>query len=179
MQKNKALLGLVMFILIISFVFLRVGKQNSKTELYKYLPQLRKYDLYDVNIKKIYADASYKIPYNLLISFKSNTENIFEDLGLKNLHMVDTIKLRKSIWIEEYDIYFTMKSLNAIRYKSIKDEEKGIKWWKVINCINNYAAPYIDKGNERRIVQFGEQNNGRVVCCKTNNTYYLLIECWG
>lgn len=178
-QKLKILLGVIILVLFISYLFLRVEKDKAKSELYKYLPALIEYKVRNIKVKKIYADASYKMPYILLISFKSQDHLILKSLGLKNVQMVDTLVLKISTWPDEYDLYFTMHSLNALRYRSIKDEQDHIRWWKVGDCKNIYAAPYVDKMNRRRIVKFGEKKNGRIAGCKLVNNYYVLIECWG
>lgn len=177
--KTKFFLGVLILALIVSFAFLYIGKMQRKADVYDFLPQLRSYNLYDVRFEKIYADPSYTVPYNVLISFKEDTQNVFEGLGLKDVHTVDTATLKKAAWVEEYRLYFTMYSINAIRYKSIANDIKAIKWWNIAGCNNNYAAPYFDKNNKKGVVSFGQKNNGRVVCCRRGNVYYILIECWG
>lgn len=152
---------------------------QNVTTLYYYLPQLQGSNVYEVRSKKIYADPSYLTPYNVLISFKSEAQNVIEGLGLKQAHSVDTSVLKATTWIEEYRLYFMMQSVNALRYNSIENEAKKIKWWKVVDCTNNYAAPYFDKDAIRGVVGFGQKNNGRIACCRRGNTYYILIECWG
>ena len=179
MQKFKVYTASIVFIFILSVVIFQIQEHHSRSQLYKYLPKLKNYDLYDIKFRKMYPDPNYKIPYNLLVTFKSGNKNIIKELGLENIQKIDTNLLKKSTWMQEYRLYFTMQSLNGTRYKTLEDETKSIKWWKVRDCNNNYAAPYIDKDNIRQIVKFGELHNGRIVCCQRGKLYYLLIECWG
>ncbi|MNE71219.1 hypothetical protein D3C80_1670750 [compost metagenome] len=69
--------------------------------------------------------------------------------------------------------------MNAIRYNSILNAEKKIKWWNPNECVNVYASPFIDNLSKRGIVGFGKKNNGRIACCINLDTFYILIECWG
>lgn len=179
MSKGKFFIGFFIFIVVVLFTFYFIEKMQPKKEVYSYLPQLSKFNLYDVKFEKIYADPSYTIPYNVLISFKTDTQNLFSALGLIDIHTVDTSILRSASWVEEYKLYFTMSSINAVRYTSIENKANSIKWWNVRDCNDNYAAPYSDMDNKRKIVTVGQKNNGRIVCCKIGKVYYILIEVWG
>ena len=163
----------------ILFAFLYLPAMQSRSEVYHYLPQLKNHDLHNIKIKKIYADQSYLVPYNVLISFETDAQSVIQDLGLKNVEAVDTSVLKSLSWVEEYDLYFSMYSINAVRYVSIKKQIEDVKWWEIQQCYKNYVSPYFDSNDNRSTVFFGKKNNGRVVCCKNDKTYFLLIECWG
>lgn len=171
--------GLFLLVLIVLGTLFCLNRMKSESEAYDFLPELKKSNLNDVKFKKIFADPSYLVPYNVLISFKTDKKNILESLGLKKINDVDTNVLRTDTWIEEYRLYFTMQSVNGGRYKSMENEAKEIRWWNLIDSAKVFAAPYIDKSNVKRIVKFGEKNNGRIGCCKIGDTYFVLIECWG
>ena len=163
----------------ILLAFLYLPSMQSRSEVYRYLPQLQNHDLHNVKVEKIYADPSYLVPYSILVSFESDAQSIIQELGLKNMKTVDTSVLKSTLWVEEYDLYFSMYSINATRYASIKNQMEDVKWWQTQQCYENYASPYLDGKNKRSAVVFGKKNNGRVVCCKKGKTYFLLIECWG
>jgi len=170
------------FIMILSgilFAFLYLPGMQSRSEVYRYLPQLQNHDLHNLKVEKIYADPSYIVPYSILVSFESDAQSIIQELGLKNMETVDTSVLKSTSWVEEYDLYFCMYGLNITGNASIKNQIGDVKWCKMQKCYENYASPYLDGNNKRSTVVFGKKNNGRVVCCKKGKTYFLLIECWG
>jgi hypothetical protein len=177
-MKVKYLISLLAIsgILLIAFLCI-IGRQN-KIEIYSYLPELEKHELHNVKIKKIYADPSYVYPYSVVMNFDSDDKAIIQLLGLKNVETIDTTALKRSSWIEEYDLYFSMNSVNAVRYPSIQKKLDGIDWWKVNECSHNYAAPFLDSDDKKNIVGFNQRNNGRIVCCKNKTAYFILLECW-
>jgi len=181
-NRKKMKVRIFIFLIIIGgvvFAFLYLPGMQNRSEVYRYLPQLKNHDLRNVKVEKIYADPSYLVPYSVLVSFESDAQSIIQELGLKNMETVDTSVLKSTSWVEEYDLYFSMYSINAVRYVSIKKQIEDIKWWQMQQCYKNYASPYLDSNNKKSTVLFGKKNNGRVVCCKKEKTYFLLIECWG
>jgi len=183
MSKIKVIVFVCAILLIIYAAFFFLNKMQNQNNTFGYIPELQEFSIYDIKFKKIYADPSFIIPYNILISFRvdlKNSDKIIEKLGLKNNLNIDTVVLKSETWIDEYRLYFTMSSINAIRYKSIQNEVKKISWWKLNEEYNNnYASPYLDQNGKRGVVNFGEKNNGRITCYRDRNLFYLLIECWG
>lgn len=154
-------------------------RRQTKTEIYYYLPQLKKYHLYDVKFKKIYATQNYKIPYDVLIFFKSDEIGVVESLELREKINIDTAELKSYTWPIEFKLYFTMKSVNSSRYESLVEEERNIEWWKINESAKKFASSFLDSGHKKNIVNYSQNKNGRIVCFKDGNSYYLLIECWG
>ena len=179
MMKTKVFIFLLIICSALLAVVLFFRSMQSRSEVYNYLPQLKSHELKNIKVKKIYADPSYLVPYNVLMTFKSDDKTIIEELGLKTIEAVDTIKLKKSSWVEEYNLYFSMNSVNAVRYPSIKKQIDDIRWWEIVQCSLNYAAPYFDSNDNKSIVAFNQKNNGRIICCRKGNVYFILIECWG
>jgi hypothetical protein len=155
---------------------------NNKYEMLSYLVAMKNYDSYDVSIKKVFVDPSYNFPYNVYIKVsvpKNSHEQLIKDLGLIIRNEIDTMAIKSLTNNDEYQLYFTMKSINKSRNSSLQEAEKNIVWWPQNFESTIFAGSYLDTGKERKPVWFNQKRNGRIVASIKGDTIYFLIECWG
>lgn len=178
--RKAKFLSVVLSLTLAVFVFAMCSKED-KMDVTEYLPVLKKYDVQDIKCIKVLSDPSYLKPYSVFISFKTNkSEQLLNELLLKQISEVDTVQLKNKTWLDVYKLYFTLDCINASRYKSMQEEINKIDWWnRKVTKGTVYAGSYYDDDKIKQSVAFGNKSNGRISFVNVDNTVYILIDCWG
>lgn len=159
---------------------------SDNSQINQCLPEIKSCSFDSILYKKVYADPSYRIPYNIYMRLNiddSLKRKIISLLLLKSKKENDNSLLRSLTTSTEYNNYFKINSINAIRYDNLAKESQQIKWWTVDTIWNKeqdiYAASYFDDGNIKKAGCGNDRKNGRIVCCFKDRYCFILIECWG
>jgi len=179
----------ILFIVVVAFIIFFgatgiLNRTDDTKKLHYYLPLINDKKVSDLKFKKILSDPSYDQPYNIYISYEINedvtNEKIIKDLGLNNIANSDIVELRRNTWKEEYDIFFSMQSLNSRRNTSLLSKEREISWWRPTiqsKIVNAYF--FFDDLKSSKPVGFDKRHNGRIVISRNDGRLYILIESWG
>jgi len=179
MSRIKIIVFWILIVFTTSLLVYYFIDKGENEKLYNYIPSLSNYSVKHVKTKKILGDPSYLKPYDMIISFESEDSNISKLLGLKSREELDTSELKSKMSNIEYKNYFSLNGVNASRFNSIARGISDLKWWNPGNCNDATVAPYLDDGINKKIVDFGQNKNGKITCCRFGHIYYILIECWG
>lgn len=169
------------FIVLAACLFF--GCNNSKEQAEVYVNKLNKYPIQDVSYKKILRDPSYNYPYNVYIKFSMDSSYILKlikDLELVKSFAEDSSDFKRYMPRDEYDLFFTMSSINNSRSSLGKETEDEMSWWsfKEISSGTVYASAYKDSIGVKKVVPFNENFNGRLALTSYKSDIYILIECW-
>ena len=185
-MKSKLLIFILAAVLIIVVLWMFFKQPDNTSQVYYYLPELKGKHVEDLKYRKLLSDPSYNQPYNIYVSFKvdSNTTNeeLIADLGISKINDSDTSSLRQKTGVKEYEMFFTMQSVNCSRNSTLLAQQKEIDWWNSMENggVNVMVAGFLfDDLKTCKFVDFNSRHNGRIACCRYNGRLYVFIESWG
>ncbi len=169
---------LVFFIL--TFIFSCESKYEERL-IKRYIPVLIGLPLSEVKIKKVASDPSYFKPYNVYLRFKADrtTKDFLRSTFQTYIENLDTNYLKIIFPPKEYEIYFSMRSINEVRDRNLANTAE---WWTKLRKTkggNIYVAPYFDNTKIGQLILNVREADGRLAFCVTEEYCYILIESWG
>lgn len=175
--------GFIIFVVL--FFLSSCKKQSNEDDINNYLNvKVDNYHVKNCNISRLKLSQDYDLPFFVFISIKIDSVEaykLFSDLKLvKYNQLYDEKKYKKIMCFHSNNLQSFFKMQPLTYRTALQERVNSIKWWEPDTSIINCYASYYELINSKRgkPVFCNDRFDGRVVAQYSNETAYILIECF-